>query len=209
MCCSMTCTTVSCTVVAEAPGYVVLICTEGGAIGGYCSIGRPKIANANATMIRMAMTIAKIGRSMKNLAMLLRPSGLDRRLDGVHETSRLRFLHPGHDHPFASVQSILHHPLVAQGPGRLDDAQGDLVIRTHHERSGLPLRVVRDADLRHEHRGVVDALVDARAHEHAGQKHVIGIWKHGAHGDGARGRVYGDVGELQGAALWVPGAVLE
>src|SRR5260221_531466 len=157
MCCSMTCTTVSCTVVAEAPGYVVLICTEGGAIGGYCSIGRAKIDNAPATMIRMAMTIAKIGRSMKNLAMLLRLSGLDRRLDGAHESSRLRFLHPRHDHSLAFVQSALHHPLVAQGPGRLDDARGDLVIRTHHECGGLRLGVVRDADLRYEHRGVVDA----------------------------------------------------
>src|SRR5712671_5604535 len=105
MCCSMTCTTVSCTVVAEAPGYIVLICTEGGAIGGYCSIARVKIDNAPATMIRMAMTIAKIGRPMKSLATLLRLSGLGRRLDGAHQRSRLHFLHPGHDHPFAFVQS--------------------------------------------------------------------------------------------------------
>src|SRR5882762_1579860 len=205
----MTCTTVSWTVVADAPGYVVLICTEGGAIGGYCSIGSATIDKAPATIIRIAMTIAKIGRSMKNLAMLLRLSGLDRRLDGVHENSRLRFLHPRYDHPFAFVQSALHHPLVAQGPGRLDDARGDLVVRTHHERGGLALRVVRDADLRDEHRGVVDALVDARAHEHAGQKDLVRIRKNGAHGDRARGRVDGDVGELQGAALGVPGAVLE
>src|SRR5882762_7120384 len=122
MCCSMTCTTVSWTVVAEAPGYVVLICTEGGAIGGYCSIGSVKTDKAPATMIRMAMTIAKIGRSMKNLAMLLGLSGGYRRLDRAHDHSRLHLLHPGHDHPLAFVQSALYHPSVAQGAGRLDDA---------------------------------------------------------------------------------------
>src|SRR5882762_4319992 len=205
----MTCTTVSWTVVADAPGYVVPICTEGGAIGGYCSIGSATIDKAPATIIRIAMTIAKIGRSMKNLAMLLRLSGLDRRFDGVHENSRRRFLHPGHDHPFALVQSALHHPLVAQGPGRLDDARGDLVVRTHHERGGLPLRVVRDADLRHEHRGVVDALVHARAREHAGKEHMVGIRKHRAHRDRSRARVYGDVGELQGPGEGILGTVFE
>jgi hypothetical protein len=32
---------------------------------GYCSIGRVVIASAPATMMTMAITIAKIGRSMK------------------------------------------------------------------------------------------------------------------------------------------------
>ena len=41
---------------------------EGGAIVGYCSTGSVKIDSAPATMIRIAMTIAKIGRSMKNFA---------------------------------------------------------------------------------------------------------------------------------------------
>src|SRR6266404_7859515 len=36
---------------------------------GYCSIGIERIESPPASMTRMAMTIAKIGRSMKNLAM--------------------------------------------------------------------------------------------------------------------------------------------
>src|SRR5712691_10533065 len=140
-------------------------------MGGYWSRGSVRIESPPASMMMSAM----IGRSMKNLAMLLRLSRLDRRLDGAHENSRLRFLHPRHDHPLAFVQSALHHPLVAQGPGRLDDARGDLVVRTHHERGGLPLRVARDSDLRHEYRGVVDALLHARAHEHTGKEHMVAI----------------------------------
>ena len=32
---------------------------------GYCAIGRERIASTPASMMTMAMTIAKIGRSMK------------------------------------------------------------------------------------------------------------------------------------------------
>src|ERR1700761_6063972 len=41
----------------------------GGATGGYCAIGNCVIATAPKTRKNSARTIAKIGRSMKNLAM--------------------------------------------------------------------------------------------------------------------------------------------
>ncbi len=53
------------TVAADAPGYSAKMATDGGAIVGYCSIGRVRMASAPATMITIAMTVAKIGRSMK------------------------------------------------------------------------------------------------------------------------------------------------
>jgi hypothetical protein len=40
---------------------------EGGAMGGYCDMGRLKIASPPATMRMMAMTQAKTGRFRKNL----------------------------------------------------------------------------------------------------------------------------------------------
>src|SRR5258706_11713784 len=40
---------------------------EGGAMVGYCSTGRLRMDNAPASIMSSAMTIAKIGRSMKNL----------------------------------------------------------------------------------------------------------------------------------------------
>src|SRR6266446_4837914 len=40
---------------------------EGGAMAGYCAMGRERIASAPATMRTMAITQAKIGRLMKNL----------------------------------------------------------------------------------------------------------------------------------------------
>src|SRR6202040_3463504 len=65
-CCSITCTTVPCTVSAEAPGKVTVIWTAGGAMLGYCATGKVTTAMAPAIIRTMAITQAKIGRSMKN-----------------------------------------------------------------------------------------------------------------------------------------------
>ena len=39
--------------------------TVGGVISGYCSIGSPNSATAPKIIVTIAMTLAKIGRSMK------------------------------------------------------------------------------------------------------------------------------------------------
>jgi hypothetical protein len=61
----MTWVTESSTVLAEAPGYEPLIEIDGGAMLGYCDIGKPRIAITPASMITIATTHAKIGRSIK------------------------------------------------------------------------------------------------------------------------------------------------
>src|SRR6185369_1767113 len=66
--CSMTLMTLSSSVCAEAPGYTALTTIEGGATGGYCEIGSCVTDTAPSTMMNIAITQAKIGRSMKNLA---------------------------------------------------------------------------------------------------------------------------------------------
>ena len=56
-----------CTVSAEAPGYATPIEINGGAIAGYCAIGSVRVATPPASMITIAITQEKIGRSMKKL----------------------------------------------------------------------------------------------------------------------------------------------
>src|SRR5690606_2508675 len=69
MFCSMTWVTESSSTFAEAPGYTARISTEGGATVGYIDTGRLKIESAPASMMMIAMTHAKTGRSMKKRAM--------------------------------------------------------------------------------------------------------------------------------------------
>ena len=65
-CCSMGTPTVSATVCASAPGYIADTITVGGVMSGYCATGRLLYVSAPASTIATAMTIANIGRSIKN-----------------------------------------------------------------------------------------------------------------------------------------------
>jgi hypothetical protein len=61
--------TVLATVSALAPGYLAVTVTVGGTMFGYCAIGRLNRATTPAKTVTIAITDAKIGRSMKNLGM--------------------------------------------------------------------------------------------------------------------------------------------
>jgi hypothetical protein len=51
---------------------------SGGTMSGYCAVGSVSIETTPTMTVRMAMTIAKIGRRMKNLDMRYLPAvGLD------------------------------------------------------------------------------------------------------------------------------------
>ncbi len=58
------------TVSAEAPVYWAPMVTRGGAISGYCSSGRVKMDKAPASMMTIEITHAKMGRLIKNCAMV-------------------------------------------------------------------------------------------------------------------------------------------
>ncbi len=65
--------TVCSSTVAEAPGYTARTCTTGGAISGYCAIGKTRIAARPASTMNSAMTTAKMGRSMKKRESMAAP----------------------------------------------------------------------------------------------------------------------------------------
>src|ERR1700761_4418336 len=72
-CCSIGSATVSITVLALAPGYRVVTCTVGGTTSGYCAMARLNNATPPMRIIRMAMTLERTGRSMKNLEIMSQP----------------------------------------------------------------------------------------------------------------------------------------
>src|SRR5580658_6632054 len=67
ICCSIGVATDCSIVIASAPVYVVVRLTCGGRICGNCAIGRPSSDTTPSRTVRMAMTIATIGRRMKKL----------------------------------------------------------------------------------------------------------------------------------------------
>ena len=71
--CSSGVATAASTSVALAPTNVVVTCTIGGTISGYCAIGSPCIATRPSITMTMESTIATIGRLTKKLGHGLLP----------------------------------------------------------------------------------------------------------------------------------------
>src|ERR1043166_666816 len=69
ICCSIGVTTVAATTSALAPGYCPDTLMIGGAISGYCAIGRRKNDTPPMITNTIETTAAKIGRSMKKCEM--------------------------------------------------------------------------------------------------------------------------------------------
>src|SRR4029077_850780 len=68
ICCSIGLASACSMVMASAPGYVVVTMIWGGTMSGNCASGSPRMETTPTITVMMAMTIATIGRSTKNLA---------------------------------------------------------------------------------------------------------------------------------------------
>src|SRR5215472_9159080 len=102
-------------------------------MSGYCAVGSFVMATAAAIVIRIAMTIATIGRRTKKAPTCLL---------GAFRRCASRFLghdgHPGpdalqalHDDSVAGVQTFLDDPQVSLDRPGLDDLDRRLVVRSH------------------------------------------------------------------------------
>ena len=114
---------------------------------GYIETGNCVIARPPASMMMIAMTHAKMGRSMKKRAMRA-PAydcgcGATAVAAGTAPASvactgapgRI-FCRPFDDYPVARCEAILDQPLVADGATDLDRAQLDLAVAAHDHRHG-------------------------------------------------------------------------
>src|SRR6266446_1052686 len=112
-----------------------MIC--GGTMSGNCATGSPPSATRPAMTVTMAMTIATIGRPMKNRDMPLFPRGRrGRRRRGfrgrlrVDDDARLDLLDSLDDDPLSGGEALLDDPETADAiPGR-DRPDLNLVART-------------------------------------------------------------------------------
>ena len=214
-CCSITWTTVLCTVSAEAPGYVTLIEINGGAIAGYCAIGSERMERPPANMMTIAITQAKIGRSMKKLtisALQRQAACVDTRrapFDRAHGRAGLDLLPTLDNQALADRDAAAHQPSIANRACRAQRPLLDFVLAIDDQRHGLTPCVVCDTLLRNEQPVVVDGLRDECAHVHARQQESIRIREPCPQPDHTGGFIDGDVGEGQHAHVLVFAAVVE
>src|SRR5947207_614938 len=95
ICSSIGATTVEATTSALAPGYWPVTLMIGGAISGYCAIGRRAKATAPRMTNTTEITQAKIGRSMKKCEMRIGPSRVTRSWRAREHTGGERALRVG------------------------------------------------------------------------------------------------------------------
>ena len=89
----------------------------GGAMAGYCATGSVAIASAPASMMTIAMTQAKTGRSMKKRDMACRLIRCRRRGGGnTRHAAWTYFLHALDDHAITGCQTRRDQPTITKGP---------------------------------------------------------------------------------------------
>src|SRR6202142_3863335 len=104
-CCSMGVATDCSTVCASAPTKVVVMRASGGTIFGNWAIGRPRKATTPTITVSKAMTIATIGRLMKNFAPARLPGGLrGGEGQGIHHRAFPDLLNALRNDPVARAQ---------------------------------------------------------------------------------------------------------
>ena len=204
ICSSIGVTTVEATTSALAPGYWPDTLMIGGAISGYCAIGRrendtpPRITNTIET------TAAKIGRSMKKCEMRMLPRqpalALAARLacagdagGGGAPCSSAFTLMPGRAciSPLTMTRSLATKPsLMTRKPssswaGRHVFLPHDAaVVDDEHVFARL---LGADRRVGNEQRVIGRRAGNANAAEHAGSEYAVGIGEHRAAADRARG----------------------
>src|SRR5271156_2612769 len=145
ICCSSGVITVSAMVFGEAPGYWPLTTTVGGTISGYSLMGSDGIDNSPATVMIIASTEAKIGRSMKNEEMFMalrralgrRVHRYPLRCDGYAGMHALRAVH---DDDIARLQALTHDAQAVDHSSERDLTILDLVVGSDKLHAGEEAR---------------------------------------------------------------------
>src|SRR5579859_3303523 len=192
ICCSSGVITVSAMVFGEAPGYWPLTTTVGGTISGYSLIGRFGMASSPATVISMASTVAKIGRSMKNDEIfIVYPSGRGRCAVRTHGHTLRR-------HGDAGMYALraVDHDDVAGFQAFPDDAQTvdhapefylavfDLIVGTEQQYVFLALVGIHGTVFDQDRR-IFSTGEELYARKQAGGEPTLLVLQHGARPDGA------------------------
>src|SRR4030095_3050881 len=189
------------TVCASAPTYVVCTCTSGGAIAGNCEMGRVTIVTAPTMTVSSEITMATIGRLMKNLdtsaSNLRRLAG-----DDLNDRALANFQQPLDNHAFARFQTLGHDPQVPDAVADRHGTDRHLVIAAHDRHLITPLQL-GDRALRNQQGAGRCLCGQAHTSEPAGAKQIVGIGKHSGDSDRPGCRVDFTIGKRNRPGMFV------
>src|SRR5947209_18927149 len=143
---------------------------------GYCAMGNWNMGTRPTITMRIEMTIATMGRLMKNLAMALaRPLGLGQRgidlLAGFHSVDSLD------DDPLARLQPLPDDPEGADALADLDGSKVHRLVASDHG-ALVDALLVQDGTLRNELRAFFHAYDGAHLSILAWARELDQVWSH-------------------------------
>src|SRR5271168_853503 len=106
---------------------------------GNCATGRVRIVSAPTITMTMEITMATMGRLMKNFDMGLFTLRFRAERLGVHPHARAHLLDSFRNHAFAWLQPFVNNPLRARALAGRDRPDGHDVLRVHDSHLITPL----------------------------------------------------------------------
>src|SRR5437899_2668725 len=179
ICCSRGAATACSSVWASAPTYVANTWISGGAILGNWAMGRLSTVMPPTITMRIAITMATMGRLMKNLDIWFAfPSFLrlwSKRL-GIDLHAGAQFLQALSDDAFAGLQPLLNNPLRADAFADLDGLNAHFVVAVHDPYLERALKL-RDGPLRDEQGALMHPARGAHFAIPAGAQNISRVGK--------------------------------
>src|SRR5271165_7404061 len=99
---------------------------------GNCATGNPSMVMAPTITIMIEMTMATIGRLMKNFDICSPFLGFCRKWLGIHLRARAHFLQALGDYAFAGLQSFSNNPLCTHPITHFDRSNVHFILLVHH-----------------------------------------------------------------------------
>src|SRR5208282_4861312 len=98
---------------------------------GNCATGKLRMVRVPTSTSTMEITMATMGRLIKNFDMGLPSRGFHGKRLGVHLHARTHLLHALGDHPFPWLKSVRNNPLIAKTVADFDRADAHFVLVVH------------------------------------------------------------------------------
>src|SRR2546425_12621678 len=99
---------------------------------GNCATGNARMVREPTSTRTMEITMATMGRLIKNFDIGLPSLGFRGKWFGVNQHSRAHLLHALDNHAFALLQAFGDNPLIADAVPHLDRANAYFAFAVHH-----------------------------------------------------------------------------
>src|SRR4029077_21248719 len=167
---------------------------------GNCAIGRLRIVMAPTITMTMEITIATMGRLIKNFDIALPSLALRGKRLGVHLRARTRLLHALGNHTFALLEPFRNNPLRTDAVANRHRSNAYFIVATHNGDLVAALEL-RHRPLRNKQRTLLEADDSANFAITAGTQNIVWIAKQPGDPNCARAFVDLAVGEVERALV--------